>query len=363
MLSPDRRELLLAHLRATGSARIAELISVLGVSDVTVRRDVDALVREGRVRRFHGGVTLNPDQPLRAAAPRPEPRRLGVLVPNNPYYREVLEGARQAAERHGVQLVLALSDYDPDQDMSSVQRLTADRVEGLLLAPPMRPGTRNTRFEERIRTLSMPVVLLERTMDSALLVDRVDHAVTDHDAGGRIAVEHLARAGHKRFAAIVKTMGPTAGAVCAGYEHAIRALALDGAQRVYRVPQLNESPESAREAEERIGAALDEIADRRVTAVLAHGDEEALLTLHLARQRGLRVPGDLALISYDDEVAALASVPMTAVSPPKRDLGRDAVELMLARLAEPGRPARHVTLQPTLTVRASCGTGGLRARR
>ncbi|MET8719985.1 substrate-binding domain-containing protein [Streptomyces misionensis] len=363
MLSPDRHDLLLAHLREHGSARISDLVGLLGVSDVTVRRDVEALEREGLVRRFHGGVTL--DRRTATADREPDrPRdglRLGLLLPNGPYFREVLEGAREAAAELGVELTLAFSDYQPEQDLVAIRRHLDDGVDGLLLAPPPLENSRHTRFEERLRELRIPVVLVERELRSTTLVDRLDHVVTDHQAGARLAVEHLARLGHRRIALMVKDLGPTAPAVRLGYTHALRALGLDQDTPVHLVPQRETSPHT----EQRIDEALDDVRAHGATAVLAHGDAEAILLLQLAAQRGIRVPQDLAIVSYDDEVAALAGVPLTAVAPPKRALGRKGIELLTSRLRSThSLPVHHLTLQPSLAVRASCGRGGMgRGRR
>ncbi|NEE61569.1 substrate-binding domain-containing protein, partial [Streptomyces sp. SID8455] len=79
----------------------------------------------------------------------------------------------------------------------------------------------------------------------------------------------------------------------------------------------------------------------------------------------VRVPGDLALVTYDDEVAALADTPLSAVAPPKREVGRCAAELLVERLSghrypggEGAAPRRHVALLPALRVRGSCGRPG-----
>ncbi|MFH8338396.1 substrate-binding domain-containing protein [Streptomyces sp. AM6-12] len=363
MLSPDRHDLLLAHLREHGSARIIDLVGLLGVSDVTVRRDVEALEREGLVRRFHGGVAL--DRRATTLGHGPEPTssalRLGLLLPNGPYFREVLEGAREAASELNAELTLAFSDYQPEQDLVAVRRHLDDGVDGLLLAPPTLENSRHTRFEERLRELKLPVVLVERELRSTTLVDRLDHVVTDHQAGARLAVEHLARLGHRRIALMVKDLGPTAPAVRLGYTHALRALGLDQDTPVHLVPQRETSPHT----EQRVDEVLDDLCAHGATAVLAHGDAEAIVLLQLAAQRGIRVPQDLAIISYDDEVAALASVPLTAVAPPKRALGRKGIELLASRLrSDRPLPVHHLTLQPSLAIRASCGTGaGGRGRR
>lgn len=68
------------------------------------------------------------------------------------------------------------------------------------------------------------------------------------------------------------------------------------------------------------------------------------------------MPGDLAIVSYDDETAELASVPLTAVAPPKHRLGRAAGQLIIDRIDERGQPpAQQVLIRPQLIVRTSCG--------
>ena len=73
---------------------------------------------------------------------------------------------------------------------------------------------------------------------------------------------------------------------------------------------------------------------------------------------GLSVPGELSVISYDDEVADLSDIPLTAISPAKLELGRLAVETLRARLAEPNSPRRQISLVHNLVVRDSTGPIG-----
>jgi DNA-binding LacI/PurR family transcriptional regulator len=68
---------------------------------------------------------------------------------------------------------------------------------------------------------------------------------------------------------------------------------------------------------------------------------------------GIQIPGDLAVGTYDDELAALADPPLTGVAPPRRAVGAEAVELLVRRLQEPGRPGHHLRLHPVLNVRSS----------
>jgi DNA-binding LacI/PurR family transcriptional regulator len=368
MLSPERRKLLLEHLRSNGSTRIADLVRLLGVSDVTVRRDLNALERQGMVRRFHGGVTpTRLDSPHQASIQGTTiqgttiqgtgPMRLGVLVPGSGYYKPVLAGATEEAARSGAQLALALLRYEPEPypDPATIKTLLREGIDGLLFTPSTEVS-RYPRIADEVRSLPVPVVLIERQLDSSTLVDQFDHVVSDHRTGARLAVEHLARLGHSRIGLVVKDIGPTMALVREGYLEAATALGLDGGPLVLPVPQVDQAD---RNPDQRLGEALAELKDNGATAVLIHSDAEAITLTQKALASGLRVPRDLAIVSYDDDLAAFASVRLTAIAPPKRSLGRAGVALLVARLREgSARPVHHLTLQPRLVIRDSCGAGG-----
>jgi DNA-binding LacI/PurR family transcriptional regulator len=104
---------------------------------------------------------------------------------------------------------------------------------------------------------------------------------------------------------------------------------------------------------------LDSCRRSGTRAALVHSDHDAIELMRRMRSRGLRTPDDLALIAYDDEIAALADVPLTAVAPAKHELGELAARLLLERLdrqaAGETPPVRQVLVQPRLIVRSSCG--------
>lgn len=88
---------------------------------------------------------------------------------------------------------------------------------------------------------------------------------------------------------------------------------------------------------------------------MVNSDGDAVNLLQRLLSHGILVPEDFAIVSYDDEFAALADVPLSAVSPPKRALGEHAAALLLRRIADPDGPREHLDLLPTLHVRDSCG--------
>jgi LacI family transcriptional regulator len=107
-------------------------------------------------------------------------------------------------------------------------------------------------------------------------------------------------------------------------------------------------------------AADDLLADActKPTAVFCANDMLALGLLRGLNQAGVSVPGDIAVVGYDDiEFAADAAVPLTSVRQPKYQLGRAAAELLLDEADHPAEHEhRRIVFTPELVVRASSGS-------
>ncbi|MFC1430186.1 substrate-binding domain-containing protein [Streptacidiphilus sp. N1-3] len=348
----ERQERILLLVKERGSLRVAQLADELGISAVTTRRHVEALAEQGLLRRAHGSVAW-PDAPAADPAPLPGQQRgaassavLGLVVPAAYYYyAEVIRGVKAAANAAGARLVLGISDYRPEEDAAQIASMLDTGVHGLLLTPNWAADTPTAEEEGRILGLGVPTVLLERRAASGSAAAELDRVCTDHVHGACAAVRHLAGLGRRRIALLARENTPTAGYVATGYRTGLAALGLT-------------APETATAAdfEARLRQIPDLVADGRVDAALVHTDTDALVLLQHLQARGLRVPEDIALVAYDDEMAALADVPLTAVAPPKQALGEAAVGLLLSRLAEQpgaGAPRRHLDLLPQLHVRAS----------
>ncbi|MEU9706231.1 substrate-binding domain-containing protein [Streptomyces sp. NPDC047981] len=353
MHAEHRHQAILRRLREEGSLRVSDFAAELGVSPVTVRRDVEVLADRGLVARVHGGAML-PETwaetaPVEAAAParaRGRERVVGLVVPAaDYYYPEVIKGAREAAAARNVRLVLDISGYDADEERAQVERMIGDGVDGLLVVPS---GPRRW-YEE----LPVPVVIVERRPEADEAAG-IDHVVSDHVHGARLAVRHLVDAGRRRLALLVRGASPTAPGIVEGFEAGVRAAGLTdpGAVTVLDIP---DAAVGSREHDGPVEELLDAVAEGRVDAVIAHPDNEALALLRRLRARGLQVPGDVAVVAYDDEVAGLADIPLSAVAPAKYEVGSSAVELLVRRLDQPDAPRHRLFVLPQLRARSSSG--------
>jgi LacI family transcriptional regulator len=208
--------------------------------------------------------------------------------------------------------------------------------------------------------LGVPVVLVDRAAGDPTVYCSV--AVDDVE-GGDLAVSHLLELGHTRIGfvggpmSIVQVDDRRRGAL-----RAVDRTGLAGDALVVLDTSALTLAEGRRAGQRVIGMP----ARRRPTAVFCANDLLAIGFLQQMIQHGVDVPGEMAIVGYDDiEFAAAAAVPLSSVRQPRYELGRRACELLLAEAdARAARAARgdgpahvheQVEFTPELVVRASSG--------
>lgn len=352
----SRQDQVLTAVGERGTIRVTELAAELGVTPVTVRRDVGALADAGLVRRVHGGATtaggFTPAVGTAGGSRHRVP--VGMLVPSLDYYwPDVARGAEEEARRLGLRITLRGSIYHAQDERADVQRLVEAGAKGLLLAPTM-DGAGGERMREWLAQAPVPVVLMERAAVLGQVRRSAESVITDHAGGSAMAVHYLASLGHSRIGLAFSQQSPHVHQIRAGWLSNCAELGLS-TQDVVDLPVPDRRDPGFDEA---INACVQAVLDTGTTALLVHSDPEAVRVVQRAEERGLSVPGDLTVLAYDDQVAALASPALSAVRPPRRTIGRTATAMLAARLAEPERPVHCVQVSPTLKVRDSSGPPG-----
>ncbi|MFF8912938.1 substrate-binding domain-containing protein [Streptomyces sp. NPDC015032] len=350
LTAEERRARILEAVGELGTVRVVHLAERLGLAAVTVRRDIAALADNGLLNRSHGAVSL----PRGAATPASTGREwvIGMLVPTaGSYFDEIIAGARAAASAAGARLVLGIAPYGAAEDRAQVGQLLESGVDGLLVTPNWTPDG-PSGVGSWISELPLPTVLVERRAPADSVGAGLDSVASDHGHGVMLALRHLAGLGHGAVMLTARQDTWTAYQVRAGYTEGVRLLGLE--------PRPVIDIEHPGQDSEAIGARIAEGVAEGARAVLVHNDKEAIQLVPVLRARGLRVPEDVAVISYDDVFAALAAPPLTAVAPPKRAVGAAALELLLRRLGSGDErlPVHHLELLPELKIRTSCGGSG-----
>lgn len=258
------------------------------------------------------------------------------------FMAQVLRGAHAVARQEGFHILIEPSFSAGDLDGRYLSLIRERHADGLLISGP--------RFDDaallRLHHEGVPIVLHGRPPEGDLPSVDVDNV-----GGARVATTHLLSLGHRRVA-FIGHAPPDYTAAHDRLEGYRQALAEAG------VP-FDESlvTFAAFTAESGHEAMLDLLkVEPPPTAVFVASDEVALGALGAAREAGLRVPEDLAIVGFDDvPLAAYTEPPLTTLRLPAYALGWVAAEMLIRRIqGEPVERAR-VRLETELVVRGSCG--------
>jgi DNA-binding LacI/PurR family transcriptional regulator len=361
MVAAARHDAILRELEVRGSLRVVSLAERLRVSTMTLRRDLVELESRGLLVRVHGGAVSNAvarEQAREADGAATPARRpiatIGMIAPSASYYfPQVIRGASEAAHDLNCRLVLGTTNYSEREELRQADRLIAGGVDGLMITPhsPLRAG--NPLFELLVGA-PIPVVVVERAVDEGL-GGRLESVRSDHAYGAGLAVRHLVERGHRKIALAARE-APTTQWLVDGYRRSMDGFGLQDDALYQALPTPAVGADTTVDVLDQF---LTECLQRGVTAVLMLGDVDSMAFADLARERGIRIPEDFALVAYDDEFSAFAAVPLTAVAPPKHDLGYSALRLCLDRIRQGDAGVHAVTrtmLLPSLIERESTRT-------
>lgn len=329
---------------------MAEVARLAGVSIATVShvlngtRPVRPKTRE-RVLAAVRRADYTPNTVARSlATARTTTIGLALSAISNPYFGDLLRSVEDSAAIAGYTLLLADPREEPDYELTVVRRLQQRRVDGLVLAPSAQPHAALGYLAER----RVPTVLVDRLIDVGL-----DQVGSENIGPVTELVCHLAGHGHRRIALVAGHPGlATTVERRRGYQIGLGKAGLELLDEL--VVDGYSEDEPARRAVHRLLALADP-----PTAIITGNNSMTIGAMTALREAGVPVPGGMALAVFDDfPWAGLFSPGLTAIAQPFAEMGRRAVELLLARMANPDAPAQTVRLPPTVVLRESCGCPG-----
>jgi LacI family transcriptional regulator len=321
------------------SSTIYDVAARAGVSIATVSRALNApqTVNATTLQRIQQAIDelgFVPKAEASARARRTH-RQIGVLAPffmHYPSFTQRLRGVASALLDTGFELVVYNVDT-PEHARSYLHTLPiTHRLDGLLIISLMISDQEAMRLVHH----RLPTVMIEGTNSQLAAVE------IDNIGGGALAADYLVAKGHR-------CIGFVGGdRQLPGYAIGTSALRFRGFTAALEhhaiTPILPEfTPRSATHEEARLQA--QDLLQRRdrPTAIFAGNDTLALGVLKAAREAGLSVPGDLAVLGFDDADFA-EYIGLSTVSQSLEESGRLAVEMLLSMLSEPTRMNRHVQL-------------------
>ena len=332
------------------SVTIKDIAKAVGVSHSTVSRALNrsSLVNErtlARICQMAEEMEYRPNV-IAQGLKRKGTKTIALVVPDiaNPYFITLAIGVQEKMRTFGYHMILANTNRDLETEAEEIKVLCHRMIDGLVICPLSEASVECLSY---LRAQKVPFVVVSRDVKGIA----APVVLPDDFYGAYLATAHLADLGHTRIAHIA---GPQKASVTenriAGYKAALseRGLSTDE-QLVTMGPfDITGGYEGARTFLERADFP---------TAIFAANDLIAIGVLGYIREKGLRVPEDIALVGFDDiEVARHLEVPLTTVAQPTRGIGNRAGELLYEALNSlSGSPFPRIVMRPTLVVRKSGG--------
>lgn len=325
---------------------IEEVAQHAGVSRATVSRvltNKPHVSKEMRARVM-ASVRVLGYQPSRVARSlRAQSSEIIALIISdiqNPFYTALVRAVEDMAYANRHAVFLCNADEDIEKEKLYIDLALAERVAGVIITPTQETGNPSSALLEA----SIPVVSVDRRMHDL----EVDTVVIDNINAAIEITNHLIDNGHTRIAGL---FGPlTITTSNERYKGYIKALTM---HKISPVPQIvcTGMPKAAFGYQST--QALLELPEPP-TAIFAANNLLVSGALRAIHEKGLRVPQDIAVASFD-EMRCFCQRSLTVVAQPTYDLGRTAAQLLLERIEDPSRPIREVVLKSKLMIRESSG--------
>jgi len=270
---------------------------------------------------------------------------VGVVLPDltNPLFPPIVRGIEDVLARQGYVALLANTDNDDQREVMHIDALRARRVDGFIVAT----ARRDHPLLEAMALEGVPIVLVNRTTDR----HDISAVLGNETSGIAAAVEHLVSLGHTSIAHVA---GPHQLSTGLTRSDAFRAAMRSHGLRLRKSDVIEADAYTVSAG----FAATDRLlaTGRPVTAVLAANDMIAVGALQALAAKGLRCPDDVSVVGFNDmPFVDQLSPPLTTVRLPQYDVGMQAAQLLLDRLADPKNTAKSVVLPVALVVRGSTG--------
>jgi LacI family transcriptional regulator len=326
---------------------MSDVARLAGVGTMTVSRVLNGTVHvsEETAQRVHTAIDqlkYRPNELARAFRGQ-RSRTIGLIIPYlyDSFFANCAHAVTTVAKEHGYSVIITTSNEDPDAELVGVEQMLQWNVDGMVIIP--------ARFRQSRLTRSLfgktPVVVFDRpAFDPAF-----DVVLVQNTAGSRRIVEHLIEHGHQRIGFMGFSRDVfTINARFLGYRRAMQEAGLP------------EDTFFGSDSQENTLQAIQEKlhGPQAPTAFFASNTPSTHHVLAALQNLGVKMPGDIALVGFDDfDLADLTSPPLTVVRQPTQEMGRVATNQLFDRIARGELPqtGNRIVLPVEIVLRRSCG--------
>jgi len=324
----------------------ADVASLAGVSRATVSAYInkaryvsDDLA--ARIEKAIRDLRYVPD-PYARALKEQDLKTIGLIIPVlSRFFTPLMQAINEAAHSSRYGFLLCSSEEDAEREREVLQILVAKRISGILIAPC---SAQNRDLVRTIQQDGVPVVQVNRRLEGL----ETDVVISDNRKAAYRATEHLIQRGRRKivfFGHDPHSLALTDKKV--GYDDALARNGVGESIVVF----LRQGDEV--DIERSFVEFLD--SGRPFDSLICTSQTKTSIALNVLRERGIRIPADVAVVGFDDSPwASLLCTPLTAVSESTRNMGEIAAKLLIDRLErrESG-PPKTIVLEDEFIIRDS----------
>ena len=268
---------------------------------------------------------------------------IGVVIPDvaNPFFAEIVNAIEKSANTYGYSVILCNTEYDIERERKSIDVLKSYRIDGLVVVP----SDKNAESFQRLKRIDIPVVVVTQDVHGFTSI-----SVSHYDAGEEVA-KHFLDSGCTRFIYIgtpnkLEAKGQ-------GFKDYIKQSGFD-LEKSLKILDKNKISES-------LTALLSQGYLVSPVGVFVKNDIDALNTMHVLKDLGVKIPEDVLLVGFDNTFFSKYLNPtLSTVAQPTEMIGTYAIENLVDKIGGRKKDERHLILAQRLIVRESSMKQALR---
>ncbi|BBI32758.1 GntR family transcriptional regulator [Cohnella abietis] len=334
------------------------------VSRITVKNALSELIEDGLIFRVQGkGSFVSPTPSGEPLIYHSEPTNnknkdlVAYLMPRlaNTFTAQMLDGIESELSKQGYRLIFCKTHDSQETEKEILREVINLGVKGIIIFPV--DGETYSEDILRLTLNEFPLVVVDRYLRGI----ETNCVCADNVEGAREATSHLVSLGHTRIGFISTAFQGTTSIEdrLSGYEKALAEhnIPVDHRLRLvqFDTEQMNLILEDGI-ADEPIKKEIQSFLQQNpeISAIFAANAAVGLSVIEAAVEIGIRVPEDLSVVFFDNyELSAISSVPPTCVSQEEKNIGAEAVRLLVSIMENPKQERKRIILPTKLIVRKS----------
>lgn len=325
---------------------LKDIAEKVGVTESTVSRVLNGIPKASKETReeiFQVAAELGykPNQIARSLVTK-KTHTIGLIISDlsNTYFARVASGIEKVASNYDYSLIISTTGGQEKEELKYINLLKEKQVDGLLFASGRMPEI----CKKLLRETEIPTVVVAREVEEEFPSVHIDNVKESYRA-----VKYLINSGHKKIAMISGAANDKESGLyrIQGYKQALSDNNLEVQENL--IVEGDFKLQSGIEAMEEI---LKK--DSSITAVFAASDEMGVGAIKAIKKAGLKVPEDISVVGFDNNIISLASDPeLSTISQPEEELGWRSMEMLYKVMTGANLKQKKIYLPCELIKRSS----------